>query len=212
MPVWAQFEGQLSLEPTGCQASGLCISRQALRFTDKAKVVWEAKADLATDGASIPKVFQPMVGQPFEQAFIKAAIVHDHYCDRHVRPWRETHRMFYEALIDQGVEKGKAKLMYYAVYLGGPRWQELIPGNKCTGNCINSVIKGIGKPNMRFQAANYAAKDVVLSVGELASLLAQNPDSLSLEDLERRAQALRPNDVYFNSGNRVILNNTGITE
>lgn len=210
--VFAQFEGQLLIEPTGCEASGQCISRNALRFTDKAKVVWEAKADLATDGASIPKVFQPLVGQPFAPAFIKAAIVHDHYCDRHVRPWRDTHRMFYEALIDQGIEQGKAKLMYFAVYLGGPKWQQLIPGNKCTGNCINSVIKGLGKPGYKFDAADYDAKDLQESLKALASVLDQNPNALSLEDLEQRARTLRPSDAYFKSGNSVILNDAGITE
>ena len=117
----SNFEGELSLEPVGCQSTGRCISRNPLRFTDSKAYVWEAEANLPTDGASIPPIFQPFVGEPFEKSFIKAAIVHDHYCKRQVRPWRQTHRVFYEGLRDQGVVESKAKLMYYAVYLAGPR-------------------------------------------------------------------------------------------
>src|SRR5690606_11635137 len=30
----------------------------------------------------------------------------------------------------------KAKIMYSAVYLGGPKWVELVPGQSCGPNCI----------------------------------------------------------------------------
>ena len=39
-----QFEGVLSLIPTGCQVTGKCTLKNKLRFTDSAKVGWEVKA------------------------------------------------------------------------------------------------------------------------------------------------------------------------
>lgn len=208
----AQFVGDLVLEPAGCAKTGKCILKHELRFTDSKQLVWEAAAGLETDGASIPTFFQPIVGEPFEDAFIKAAIVHDHYCNRHVRPWRATHRVFFEGLVDQGVPLAKAKLMYYAVFLGGPKWVSLIPGNACGGNCINEITTMGGKPVIRYREADY---DLFAMEGELLALereLQANPDAVSLEDLERRAQEKRPNDFFYRNGDQVRMKSSAVTE
>lgn len=207
---FAQFEGVLSLVPTGCQATGKCILKNKLRYTDSAKVDWEAKAGLETDGASIPKFFQPFVGQSFEDSFIRAAVIHDHYSDRHVRPWRQTHRVFYEGLIDQGVSKAKAKVMYFAVYLGGPKWVELIPGNKCVGNCINNLKTVSGNPIINSREADYSLFDMQALLKDISQELEPNPDALTLEQIEDRARAKRPNDYYYRNGHQVKVD--GITE
>ena len=210
--VFAQFEGELALEPPGCQAQGQCTLKDKLRFTDAQGVVWEARAGLTTDGASIPGFFQPFVGQPFEQQFIKAAVIHDHYCDRHVRSWRVTHKVFYEGLVNQGVPEGKAKLMYYAVYLGGPKWVELVPGNQCGGNCINNITLKSGKPRINFRVADYGLFNMTEELRGVEALLAANPDAISIEQLEAMARAKRPNDYYFRNGDRVVINDGMLTE
>ena len=214
MPLssFAQFEGVLSLVPTGCQATGKCTLKNKLRYTDSAKVDWEAEAGLETDGASIPNFSQPFVGQPFEDSFIRAAVIHDHYCKRHVRPWRQTHRVFYEGLIDQGVSKAKAKVMYFAVYLGGPKWVELIPGNKCYGNCINNLKTALGKPVINSREADYSLFDMQKLLKDISQKLEANPDALTLEQIEDRARAMRPNDYYYRNGHQVKVDGLGITE
>lgn len=212
LAVHAQFEGTLALEPLGCAQAGKCILKNKLRFTDSKSLVWEAAAGLETDGASIPPFFQPLVGKPFEESFLKAAIVHDHYCKRHVRPWRLTHRIFYEGLIDQDVPKGKAKLMYYAVYLGGPKWVELVPGNKCGQNCINKITTLDGKPTVNFREADYSLFDMKAELEPLKKELQANPDALSLEQLEARAKLKRPGDYYYRNGDKVQMNDDMITE
>lgn len=209
---FAQFEGELSLVPAGCRGKGKCTLKNRLRFTDSAKVDWEARAGLVTDGASIPTFFQPFVGQPFQDSFIKAAVIHDHYCDRHVRPWRQTHRVFYEGLIDQGVSKVKAKVMYFAVYLGGPKWIELIPGNKCDANCINNITTASGKPVINYREADYSLFNMQLLLNNLAQELEANPDALTLEQIEDRARAKRPNDYYYRNGHQVKVDGQGITQ
>jgi hypothetical protein len=208
----AQFEGDLVLLPDGCQASGQCTLKNKLRFTDSFHVTWEAAAGLVTDGASIPGVFQPLVGKPFEQDFIKAAVIHDHYCDRHVRPWRQTHRVFYEGLINQGVSKVKAKVMYFAVYLGGPKWVHLIPGVKCAGDCINFFKRPGQELAIRSRAADYSAPDIPAELTKLQTELEADPDHLSLDDLDKRAVALRPNDYYYKNGADVVVEGGLATE
>jgi hypothetical protein len=210
--VRAQFEGDLVLEPPGCEKAGQCISKNALRFTDSKRVVWEAKAGLKTDGASIPPIFQPIIGDPFEREFIKAAVIHDHYCDRHVRPWRQTHRVFYEGLVDQGVPVAKSKVMYYAVYLAGPRWVKLIPGKNCGPNCTNVFFRGGTALGYKVRAAQYDRPGLKEELDELTKVLTANPDSLSLEDLEKRADAQAPNDFYLLSSDSVEATDAMLTE
>ncbi len=208
----AQFEGNLELIPPSCQQTGQCILKSALRFTDAAQVVWEAQAGLPTDGASIPGIFQPFTGAPFDPQFIKAAVVHDHYCVRQVRPWRQTHKVFYEGLIAGGVSQAKAKTMYFAVFLGGPKWVSLVPGNSCGASCVNNFKSTSGVPGVYGRKADYSAADVSASVQGVAKLLEANPNALSLDDLENLAVKVRPNDFFYRNGDSVSASVMGITQ
>lgn len=199
----AQFEGTLELIPPGCEQLGQCKLKTPLRFTDSAKVVWEAEAGLPTDGASIPEIFQPFIGSPFDPKFIKAAVVHDHYCDRHVRPWRQTHKVFYEGLIAEGVSLGKAKTMYFAVFMGGPKWVSLDPGKNCGLNCVNRFKSIYGVPGVYARRADYSSSDISSSVQSVAKLLEINSNALSIDELEKLATKLRPKDFFYKNGDRV---------
>jgi hypothetical protein len=65
-----------------------------------------------------------LTGSPFSGKYRKAAVIHDYYCEERVRSWEATHKMFWEAMLAAGVGEKKAEIMYSAVYLHGPRWQE----------------------------------------------------------------------------------------
>jgi Protein of unknown function (DUF1353) len=208
----AQFDGVLELIPPGCEQVGLCKLKNPLRFTDSAKVVWEARAGLPTDGASIPGIFQPFVGSPFDPAFIRAAVIHDHYCDRHVRPWTQTHGVFYEGLIAGGVSLAKAKTMYFAVFLGGPKWIKLKPGNNCGIKCVNNFMSTSGVAGVYSRRADYSAADVAPSIQSVSKLLDLNPDSLSLDDLEKLARKLRPGDFFYKNGDSIDASLLGVIE
>ena len=95
---------------------------RAFTFTDSAGTVWSAPTGAVVDGASIPRVFWSIVGGPYEGEYRDASIVHDHECMIRVHPWHDVHRMFYQACLAGGVRPLKARLMYAAVYLFGPRW------------------------------------------------------------------------------------------
>jgi len=208
----AQFEGTLDLIPPGCETIGQCVLKTPFRFTDSEKVVWEARAELPTDGASIPGIFQPFIGKPFDPAFIKAAVIHDHYCDRQVRPWRQTHKVFYDGLIDQGVPVAKAKTMYFAVILGGPKWIKLIPSKNCGPNCVNNFKSTSGVSGVYARKADYSAPDLVAAVQAVAQALEASPTALSLAELEARARKLRPSDFFYKRGDSAEASDIGIFE
>lgn len=101
-----------------------------LRFVDPTGREWIAPRRTLTDGASIPPIFVSIVGNPTAPSFINAAAVHDAYCgignelgERfHDGRWEDVHKMFYDALVAGGTEETTAKIMFAAVWLGGPRW------------------------------------------------------------------------------------------
>jgi hypothetical protein len=69
------------------------------------------------------------MGGPFEGKYRDASIVHDWYCDLRTRSWQNVHLVFYEAMLTSGVALSRARLMYAAVYWGGPRWSDTVVSN-----------------------------------------------------------------------------------
>lgn len=102
----------------------------SLEFVDRQRKKWLAPRQTLTDGATIPELFVPLVGAPQSPNFVNAAALHDAYCgvgnqklpQYHSDHWQNVHRMFYDALRVGGTSSRKAKIMFAAVYLGGPRW------------------------------------------------------------------------------------------
>ncbi|WP_323771537.1 DUF1353 domain-containing protein [Antarctobacter sp.] len=102
-----------------------------LNFVDAQGSRWVAPPRTLTDGASIPKIFVAIVGDPTAPEFINAAAVHDAYCGvgnesgsmYHRAKWEDVHVMFYDGLIVGGTPEIRAKIMFAAVWLGGPRWR-----------------------------------------------------------------------------------------
>lgn len=92
-------------------------------YVDPNGLEWEAPNGWIIDGASIPKIFWTAVGSPFEGPYRRASVIHDVACDQKIRPWQAVHRTFYNAMRAEGLGAIKAKIMYAAVYAGGPRWE-----------------------------------------------------------------------------------------
>lgn len=124
----------LKLEPEKIRLKGRSYDFQRvaerLDFIDANGWNWQAPEKSLTDGASIPEIFVPFVGFPNEPRFVNAAALHDAYCGignetgpvYHAKTWQEVHRLFYDALVASGTPDTKAKIMFAAVWLGGPRW------------------------------------------------------------------------------------------
>ena len=106
---WLEHPRQMQLE-------------QDFVFIDKTGFRWCATKGSIVDGASIPKIFQTIIGSPFVGMYRRASVVHDVYCQTKSQPHKEVHKMFYNAMRLDGVNYIKAKTMYFAVRLGGPKW------------------------------------------------------------------------------------------
>ncbi len=118
--VRGKFHGSLKLKPVDDGVHMSVLER--FSYTDIDGNSLEAKPGFQTDGASIPRALWTLIGSPFTGKYVKAAVVHDVGCISHKYTWQITHRMFYEAMIDSGVEEDYAKVLYFGVRLGGPRW------------------------------------------------------------------------------------------
>lgn len=203
------FVGNLVLIPPGCEASGKCSLGEDFGYVDPNGVGWQAKKDDNTDGASIPSWAQPLVGKPFEPSYIKAAVIHDHYCDRHVRPWRDTHRVFFDALVSSGVDSQLAGILYGAVYLGGPRWRETIPGVGCPiGKICTSTVKKSVPEGTQVQETDeghlvivrpdrYGTPEFNAQFEAIQTFILAHPADLTAESIADEADKLFPEDLFF---------------
>lgn len=215
-PASAQFVGTLAFTPSGCEQTGLCKLVYDFGFIDSNGVGWQASAGDVTDGASIPDWARPFIGQPFDAPFIRAAVIHDHYCDRHVRTWRDTHRVLYEGLVAGGTPSLKAKVMYYAVLIGGPKWISLIKGEPCSVGqiCVRdalaptqipdtTIVAGESGERFAVRAARYDRPDMAAELDAVQQFLQAKGDQVTLDDLIARAKERNPDDMFFKLGDAI---------
>lgn len=121
---FGKFEGNVVtewLDPEGDNRRMRLLSDFAYLAPDGER--WSAPSGWVVDGASIPRVLWSTVGSPYEGGYRRASVIHDVACDLKARPWRAVHRAFYNAMRADGVGLFQAKLMYAAVFAGGPRWE-----------------------------------------------------------------------------------------
>lgn len=150
---------------------------------------WTAKKGYETDGATIPPVFWPIIGGPFEDNYREAAVIHDWYCYKKTEPWRDVHRILYYASRAGGVSEIKAKIIYAAVRIGGPKWGG--DSSKCYSNC-HAVVEGYSKDKTgRLVYIPKLTSEDAKTISEWVKT--ENP---SLEDIERFAQDKYPKSKF----------------
>lgn len=103
-----------------------------LKYIDSTGLVWTAPIRTYTDGASIPQAALIITGDRYKSVFLKAAIVHDAYCQEfnerkcpgqyRKREWEAVHTMFLEAMLAGGTPENLANMMFLSVWYKGPRW------------------------------------------------------------------------------------------
>jgi len=93
--------------------------------TRKGKIIRVPK-NYISDGASIPTYLWSIAGSPFTGRYVPAAFIHDYLCQRGLEgkplcSWSDAHKIFYEAMLDNGCPKGGLKgayVKYKAVQIG----------------------------------------------------------------------------------------------
>lgn len=178
------------------------------RFRDAAGRDWTAPANAIVDGASIPRALWTLIGGPFEGKYRNASVIHDWYCDTRSRPWRDVHRVFHDAMRAAGVGGLRAKVMYAAVYHGGPRWDDGVVANvNLPGAVVASaaetlppfaqallaIVRDDARPGTRMLAgAGDDPGEFRLAVADLEALIARDdpsPETIAagLDDLTARS-------------------------
>ncbi|WP_306752400.1 M12 family metallopeptidase [Paracoccus actinidiae] len=232
MAAAQSFEGDLLFQPEGCEAERHCLLVNDLTYADAANMRWKASrrdpgvgAEVltgTTDGASIPDWAQPLIGQPFESEFIKAAVVHDHYTypENRVRSYWRTQRVFYEMLLDEGVSEAKARIMYLAVLLGGRKWIELVPGDSCGEGCLNDLARlpgGVVSMRASDPEAVKVSRDWPETYGTAEfddamrrglTALALYGEAMTSDDVEMLAAVLQPDQAVYALADRYALEGT----
>ncbi|WFU41815.1 DUF1353 domain-containing protein [Bradyrhizobium sp. CB82] len=192
LPCGPCFIGSLLLLPNGSDPTGKTkVLGEDIYFVDPDKFVWKAGKGDVTDGASIPDLFQPIVGGPFEVDYLPAAVIHDHYTDRNhrVRTWRDTARVFYQAMLVNGVNIVKAKTMYFAVYAFGPHWGFLAQGVPCGHNCVFTVplrVSTSGKGDVIATGVEAALPEGRVYAEQVSDFSASHSDEL--KDIQKKIE------------------------
>lgn len=123
---YGRFDGRIKTEwVDGGPSPRLMRLLEDFAYVDADGKRWVAPAGAIVDGASIPRPFWPVIGGPFDGHYRNASVVHDYYCVVRSEPWEAVHRMFYHAMRAAGVAEVTAKVMFYAVWNFGPRWEEV---------------------------------------------------------------------------------------
>lgn len=195
-----QFIGNLVFKPVNKNGTYVFELLENYGYQDPKGRMWQAKSGLPTDGASIPSVFWPIVGHPYEGPYLNAAVIHDYYCikQNRYRKWEDVHRVFYDAMLSNGVNNLKAKLMFFAVRRFGPRWSisELKP---CTPQpekgefCASVAPTAYQLRNQDILAFDETAeKDILRAIEK--RIEAGNPTVEELGQLEADFPALQRDD------------------
>lgn len=102
-----------------------CSILVTFSHTMKGNVAFEVPAHYLFDGASIPNIFRPLIGEPGHRKFLTPAAVHDflyEHGDEYGYPLssrKVADDIFYELLENEGVSKWKRSLMFLGVRVGG---------------------------------------------------------------------------------------------
>lgn len=131
----ARFEGEVAMEAIGDDPFVPSFRlTEKLVFLQSDGTQWVSPPDAVVDGRSMPTLFMQLIGHPFESTFKKSAVSYDYAVKTKQHTWEEAQRMFYEALLTEGVAQAEAKVMYLLLSGSGTRWA--MPGpDSCFSRC-----------------------------------------------------------------------------
>lgn len=123
MGLWKDGKVTISFIPDSKRLARL--KKRLVYISDEGKL-WVAEPNMIFDGASIPRCFYWLIGSPFTGYYRRWAVIHDaYYKDHRGRNRKEVDLQFKKGIMEDGVGKIKATLIYSAVRVGGRKsWQK----------------------------------------------------------------------------------------
>jgi hypothetical protein len=189
--VKAHYQGQLTLQPLS--DGRLMQLREPFAYLDASGQVWNVPAEAVVDGASIPRVLWSIVGGPWEGRYRDASAIHDWFCAVRIMPWKQTHRMFYEAMLTSNVSAEQARLMFLAVWYAGPTWDDLTLQNSrllTRNGQVRLDPPGTRKVTSGFSTVEEAEKAKTAFLAEFRSLAGEaKAKDLSTSEIEQLVES-----------------------
>lgn len=187
-PPPGRFLDPLRLEDVG-NGRDFRVMEQ-FRFLDFSGTTWVVPPGEVVNGASIPRILWDILGGPWSGKYRRGSVVHDYFFRQKKYASGSVHRVFYEAMLTDGVAQLKAKIMYWAVLRFNDSWE----GRSVLGDCSPS-----GKINCLPVLADepipvtWERVSVTFDEAELqkAAKLIEATDP-SLEEIEELARLARP--------------------
>ena len=139
------------------------------RYKTSEEIIWVVPKGFVVNGASIPYQVWSVVGGPWSGRYRNAAVVHDWMCEEAIIDSNYVHRLFYDMMIESGVERVKARIMYIAVKAFGPQWSK-------------SIGFGLEKKIYRPEFDSVKFKNIIK---------AANNDDLSIEEVDNFIESYR---------------------
>jgi Protein of unknown function (DUF1353) len=180
------FEGQVVLQPVGDdQFVPSFRLEETLLFRQGDGTEWISPAGVILDGRSVPSLFVKVIGHPFEGTYRKSAVSYDYAVKVKEGTWETAQRMFFDALLTEGVAEPEAKVMYLLLSGSGTRWAMRGP-NSCFSRCHTDSRELEWRPRVD--------NDKLLAL--IAWAQTDNPD-LDQIDVRARASILEPGPHIF---------------
>jgi hypothetical protein len=166
--------------------------REDFAYIDAQDRRWMAPRGSVVNGASIPSGFWSFIGGPFEGKYRNASVVHDVGCEEMTASWEDVHRTFYEACRCGGVDETTAKMLYFAVYHFGPRWEPQTETQLATRETSNGQV--VEEPvTVRRMVRIDPPPPTLDEVEQVASLVVdENPAPAAIERTSRESLRRRP--------------------
>jgi hypothetical protein len=166
--------------------------REDFAYVDAQDRRWVAPRGSVVNGASIPGGFWSFIGGPFEGKYRNASVVHDVGCEEMTASWEDVHRTFYEACRCGGVDETTAKMLYFAVYHFGPRWEPQTVTQLATREAANGQV--VEEPvTVRRMVRIDPPPPTLDEVEQVASLVVEeNPAPTTIERTSRDSLRRRP--------------------
>lgn len=92
-----------------------------VQVTRRGVLAFTVPAGFRTDLASVPRPFWLITGGKTGR-HQRAAVCHDYQCVVKEMSYRDAAQAFLDIMIQDGVPRWRAKLMYWAVLFGGPKF------------------------------------------------------------------------------------------
>lgn len=88
---------------------------------------WTVPSGYVVNGGSIPQAAWSFIGGPWSGKYRNATVIHDYLACERIATSEYVHQLFLDGMLESGVPRIKAWIMYKAVLVGGGVWSD-VPG------------------------------------------------------------------------------------